>query len=66
VGIGVGLLAAAGLAQLLKNLLFGVSTVDPATFVGVPLVLGAMAALASYVPALRATRVEPMLSLRQE
>ncbi len=66
IGIGVGLLAAAGLAHLLQNLLFGVSTVDPATFIGVPVMLGSMAALASYLPALRATRVEPMLALRQE
>ncbi len=66
VGIGMGLIAAAALARLLNNLLFGVSTMDPATFVAVPLVLGAMAALASYLPALRAMRIEPMLALRKE
>ena len=66
IGIGIGLVAAAALAQLLKTLLFGVSTMDPATFVAVPLVLGAMAAVASYVPAVRAMRIEPMLALRQE
>jgi predicted permease len=66
VGIVVGLAAAAALARLLQNLLFGVSAVDPLTFIAVPVVLGTMAALASYLPALRATRVEPMLALRQE
>ena len=66
VGITLGLAASFAVARLLKNLLFGVSTTDPATFITVPLVLGAMALLASYIPALRATKVDPMLALRQD
>jgi predicted permease len=65
-GIALGLLASFGVSSMLGSLLFGVSTKDPVTFVTVPLVLGAMAVLASYIPALRATRTDPMLALRQE
>jgi ABC-type antimicrobial peptide transport system permease subunit len=65
-GIALGLLASLGVSSMLGSLLFGVSTKDPVTFVTVPLVLGAMAVLASYIPALRATRTDPMLALRQE
>jgi putative ABC transport system permease protein len=66
IGVAVGLGASFGVARLLNNLLFGVSPTDPITFVGVPLVLGSMALLASYVPALRATRIDPMRALRAE
>jgi putative ABC transport system permease protein len=63
-GIAVGLLAAFGVARLLRTMLFGISSTDPLTFVAVPLTLAAMALLASYVPAFRATRVDPMKALR--
>lgn len=68
IGIGVvaGLAASFGVARLLSNMLFGISSTDPVTFVGVPLLLGGMALAASYVPALRATRIDPMRALRQD
>jgi predicted permease len=65
-GLGIGLLIAFGVAQLLSKLLFGVSPVDPLTFVGVSLLLALVAALACYVPARRATAVDPLVALRYE
>jgi putative ABC transport system permease protein len=65
-GIGIGLLAAVLLTRVLSAQLFGVRPVDPATFAVVPLALAAVAALASYIPARRATRVDPMVALRDE
>jgi putative ABC transport system permease protein len=64
VGVGVGIACALSVSHLLANLLFSVSPVDPATFVGVPLTLGVMALAASYVPAFRATRIDPAIALR--
>jgi putative ABC transport system permease protein len=68
VGIGavLGFIAASALAQLISAQLFQVSSVDPATFALSGLVLGATALLASYIPAWRATRVDPMTALRDE
>jgi predicted lysophospholipase L1 biosynthesis ABC-type transport system permease subunit len=66
VGITLGLAASFGLSRLLANLLFGISSTDPATFASVPLILGAMAVVASYLPALRATRIDPSVALRNE
>jgi ABC-type antimicrobial peptide transport system permease subunit len=66
VGLGVGIAAALSVTHLLANLLFSVSPVDPATFVGVPLLLGVMAIAASYIPAFRATRIDPAIALRGE
>ena len=66
VGLGIGLLAAAGLTRFLQSFIFGVSALDPIAFGGTALLLGAVALLASYIPARRATRVDPMQVLRVE
>ena len=66
VGIVVGMLAALATTRALSGLLFGVTTTDAPTFLGVGLLLGVVASLASYVPALRATRVDPTEVLREE
>jgi predicted permease len=65
-GTAIGLCAAAGLMRLMKSLLFGVNTVDPVTYVAVPIVLAAAAALASYVPARRVSQADPVEALRGE
>ncbi len=66
VGLGIGLVAALAAGQLLRTQLFGISPRDPLTFASIALVLGAVALLASWVPARRAARVDPMVALRSE
>jgi putative ABC transport system permease protein len=66
IGLGVGLVAAVVLARGLANLLFGVRTTDPFTLAAVILVLASISILACYLPARRATRVDPAIALRWE
>jgi putative ABC transport system permease protein len=66
VGVGIGLLGGLAATRLLSGLLFGVSPTDPLTMVAVPLGLIAVALLAAYLPARRATRVDPMVALRAD
>ena len=63
-GLAIGLPAAFGLARLLRGTLYGVSPSDPATFVGISILLTTVAIVASYLPARRAARVDPMEALR--
>jgi putative ABC transport system permease protein len=66
IGIGIGLLAALGLSQMLRSLLLGVNPGDPVTFISVSLFLLAVALVATYLPARRATKVDPVVALRHE
>ena len=66
IGIGVGLLAIIPLRRVLLSQVFGISATDPLTIVSVSLMLMTVALLACYIPALRATRVDPLDALRHE
>jgi predicted permease len=65
-GAAAGVLAAVVVSRLLRSLLFGIAATDPLTFVGVPSLLVLIALVASYIPALRASRIDPAQSLRHE
>jgi putative ABC transport system permease protein len=65
-GVGIGLAGSFVVARFLASLLFGVGTYDPATFLGVAVLLVAVALSASYIPARRAMRVDPLVALRYE
>jgi len=66
VGVLIGLVASAGLTRLIARLLFGVRPTDPITLVAVALLLTSVSILACYIPARRASRVDPILALRYE
>ena len=65
-GIGIGVLAALGVSRILVSLLFGVTSYDPVTFAGVSGLMLAVALVACYIPARRATKVDPLAALRHE
>jgi ABC-type antimicrobial peptide transport system permease subunit len=66
IGVALGLVGAYILTRVLSNLLYGISVTDPSTFVSMSLLLIIIALLASYIPARRATKVDPIIALRSE
>jgi putative ABC transport system permease protein len=65
-GVAIGVAAGLALTRLLASFLYGISAYDPATFIAVAVLLVAVSAAASFFPARRATRVDPIIALRYE
>ena len=65
-GIVIGCMAAQGLTRFMTSMLYGITASDGVTYIGVSCVLSAVALLAGYVPARRATQVDPLIALHQE
>jgi ABC-type lipoprotein release transport system permease subunit len=66
VGVVIGVASAFGLAKVIQSILFGVQARDPLVFVGIPIVLAVVALIAVWLPAMRASRVDPLTALRYE
>jgi ABC-type antimicrobial peptide transport system permease subunit len=66
IGLGIGLVGAFGVARAMGGLLFGLSPGDPVTFVAVPVTLGVLVLVATWWPARRAVRLDPVAALRSE
>jgi putative ABC transport system permease protein len=66
IGVCAGIVGGLVVTQFMKGILFGVNATDPLTFLAVACFLGAIAALASFIPARRATRIDPIIALRYE
>jgi ABC-type antimicrobial peptide transport system permease subunit len=65
VGVVIGIGSAYGLSRFIASLLFGVKALDPWTFAGIPILLATVALLATWIPAVRASRVNPVIALRR-
>ena len=66
IGVAVGLACAVALTRIMSNLLFDITVTDPATYASIALLLTAVSLVACYIPARRATRVDPMIALRYD
>ena len=66
IGAGIGVIAALALSRVLSSLLYGVGATDPRAYLGAAMLLGGVAALAAYLPARRAMRIDPVEALRRE
>jgi ABC-type antimicrobial peptide transport system permease subunit len=66
IGLGVGLVGAAIVTRFLRSMLFSVTATDPLTFASIALLLAAVALLACFIPAQRATQVDPLVALRED